>query len=234
MSSVRNVLFDIEPPKLYFLGISTMLKDIVLISKINSILDEPFFFASNFSVLIDKNKTAIVSDALQADYKAKLFDNQLLANKKEAQLKLKQIKSIFFLILIGVLIFLILFFYFRFHIKKNQAKRDLLLDEIEKLKNNANKELLVVSSKFELVREKIEHSISRKLNETDWKVLTILLEDPALSNKEIADKAYMSVDGIGSSLRRMYEYFEIKESKYKKILLLLEAIKSSNNPKIEV
>lgn len=186
------------------------------------------------SVLIDKNKTAIVSDALQADYKAKLFDNQLLANKKEAQLKLKQIKSIFFLILIGVLIFLILFFYFRFHIKKNQAKRDLLLDEIEKLKNNANKELLVVSSKFELVREKIEHSISRKLNETDWKVLTILLEDPALSNKEIADKAYMSVDGIGSSLRRMYEYFEIKESKYKKILLLLEAIKSSNNPKIEV
>ncbi len=113
------------------------------------------------SVLIDKNKTAIVSDALQADYKAKLFYNQLLANKKEAQLKLKQIKSIFFLILIGVLIFLILFFYFRFHIKKNQAKRDLLLDEIEKLKNNANKELLVVSSKFELVREKIEHSISR-------------------------------------------------------------------------
>ena len=84
------------------------------------------------------------------------------------------------------------------------------------------------------MREKIEHSISRKLNETDWKVLTILLEDPALSNKEIADKAYMSVDGIGSSLRRMYEYFEIKESKYKKISLLLEAIKSSNNPKIEV
>ena len=84
------------------------------------------------------------------------------------------------------------------------------------------------------MREKIEHSISRKLNETDWKVLTILLEDPALSNKEIADKAYMSVDGIGSSLRRMYEYFEIKVSKYKKISLLLEAIKSSNNPKIEV
>lgn len=56
MSSIRNVLFDIEPPKLYFLGISTLLKDIVLISKMNSILDEPFFFASNFSVLIDKKE----------------------------------------------------------------------------------------------------------------------------------------------------------------------------------
>jgi len=61
-------------------------------------------------------------------------------------------------------------------------------------------------------------------------VLTILLEDPTISNKEIADKASMSIDGISSSLRRMYEYFEIKESKYKKISLLLEAVKSSNNP----
>ena len=186
------------------------------------------------SVLIDKNKNAIVSEALQADYKAKLFNNQLEANKKEAQLKLKQLKLVYSLILIGGLIILILFFYFRFRIKKNQAKRDLLIDEIEKLKSNANKELMVVSSKFELGREKIEHSINRKLNETDWKVLTILLEDPSIANKEIADKANMSVDGIGSSLRRMYEYFEIKESKYKKISLLLEAIKSSNNPKIDV
>lgn len=186
------------------------------------------------SVLIDKNKIAIVSEALQADYKAKLVDNQLVANKKEAQLKLKQLKLIYSLILIGGLIILSLFFYFRFHTKKNQAKRDLLLDEITKLKNNANKELMVVSSKFELVREKIEHSISRKLNETDWNVLIILLDDPALSNKKIADKANMSIDGIGSSLRRMYKYFEIKESKYMKISLLLEAIKSSHNPKIEV
>jgi tetratricopeptide (TPR) repeat protein len=186
------------------------------------------------SVLIDKNKIAIVSEALQADYQAKLVDNQLVANKKEAQLKLKQLKLIYSLILIGGLIILSLFFYFRLHTKKNQAKRDLLLDEITKLKNNANKDLMVVSSKFELVREKIEHSISRKLNETDWKVLTILLEDPAVSNKEIADMANMSVDGIGSSLRRMYEYFEIKESKYKKISLLLEAIKLSNNSKIGV
>lgn len=56
MNQINKVLFDIEPPKLYFLGISTMLKDIVLISKINSILDEPFFFASNFAALIDKKE----------------------------------------------------------------------------------------------------------------------------------------------------------------------------------
>ncbi|MDA9262373.1 winged helix-turn-helix domain-containing protein, partial [bacterium] len=64
---------------------------------------------------------------------------------------------------------------------------------------------------------------------TDWKVLSILLEDPVIPNKEIADKAFLSVDGINSSLRRMYEYFEIKESKYKKISLLMESIKISNS-----
>ncbi len=57
----------------------------------------------------------------------------------------------------------------------------------------------------------------------------MLLDDPVITNKEIAEKACMSVDGIGSSLRRMYEYFEIKESKYKKITLLLEAIRISNS-----
>jgi DNA-binding CsgD family transcriptional regulator len=66
------------------------------------------------------------------------------------------------------------------------------------------------------------------VNETDWNVLNILLKEPDISNKEIAEKAFMSVDGIGSSLRRMYLYFDIKESKYKKISLITEAIKMSS------
>ena len=87
---------------------------------------------------------------------------------------------------------------------------------------------------FRLNRTSIESHIDKKLNETDWKVLNILLDDPVITNKEIAEKAFRSVDGIGSSLRRMYEYFEIKESKYKKISLLLEAIKTSNGPIVSV
>ncbi len=181
------------------------------------------------SVIIEGNKTAIVREALRADYNAKLFDNRLEAEKREAQLKLRQLKLVYSLVLIGAIIILILFFYYRFRIKKNKAKRDLLLDEIEKLKRIANKELLVDYHKFELSRKKLETRLDRKLNETDWKVLNILLDDPAISNKEISEKADKSIDGIGSSLRRMYEYFEIKESKYKKITLLLEAIRISNS-----
>jgi len=69
---------------------------------------------------------------------------------------------------------------------------------------------------------------NRKLNNTDWNVLTILLADPVISNKNIATKAFMSFDGISSSLKRMYEYFNLSESKYKKIALLLDAVKRSS------
>ena len=48
-------------------------------------------------------------------------------------------------------------------------------------------------------------------------------------NKEISEKALLSVDGVGSSLRRMYDYFEIRETKYKKIVLLNKVIKISKS-----
>ena len=186
------------------------------------------------SVRIEKNKTAIVKEALKSDYNAKLFDNRLEAEKNEAQLKLKQLRLIYSLILIGAIIILILFFYYRFQIKKNQIQQEYLLDEIERLKSVETSSILFTGNSFQLNRISIERHIDKKLNETDWKVLNILLDDPVITNKEIAEKAFMSIDGIGSSLRRMYEYFEIKESKYKKISLLLKAIKTSNDPTISI
>ncbi|MEJ6737221.1 MAG: tetratricopeptide repeat protein, partial [Flavobacteriales bacterium] len=178
------------------------------------------------SVLIETNKTAVIREALKADYNAKLFDNRLESEKNEAQLKLKQLRLVYSLILIGAIIILILFFYYRFRIKKNQIQQEYLLDEIERLKSVETSSISFAGNNFQLNRTSIESHIDKKLNETDWKVLNILLDEPVITNKEIAEKAFMSVDGIGSSLRRMYEYFEIKESKYKKISLLLEAIKT--------
>jgi tetratricopeptide (TPR) repeat protein len=104
----------------------------------------------------------------------------------------------------------------------------VLNSETEQLKPDQFNNLAVNSNEFQLVREKIEATINRKLNATDWSVLNILLKEPDISNKEIAEKTFMSVDGIGSSLRRMYTYFDLKESKYKKISLVMEAIKASS------
>ncbi|MFT4697042.1 MAG: tetratricopeptide (TPR) repeat protein [Flavobacteriaceae bacterium] len=181
------------------------------------------------SIQQEKNNFAVVSEAVKNDFELKVYENKLENEKEKAALKVSQLKRTFFILITSSLLIFCIVFYFRSKIKKNQAKRELLLNEIEKLKNNANKGLIVDSNKFELNKEKIEHAINRKLNETDWKVLNLLLENPVITNKEIAEKVFMSVDGIGSSLRRMYEYFNIKESKYKKISLLLEGIKISNN-----
>ena len=103
-----------------------------------------------------------------------------------------------------------------------------MLNEIKELKSKGNVPVQLVAPKFQLIRSKIEHAIGKKINETDWNVLNILLEDPVISNKDIAVKAYLTVDGIGSCLRRMYVAFDLKGSKYKKIALIMKAIKLSN------
>ena len=144
------------------------------------------------------------------------------------ELQTNQFKRTFGIVSLGLIIITSLFSYYRRNEKKNRKRREELLEEVKKLKRNQGNELVFDSNKFELNRQRIETSINRSLNETDWTVLNIPLKNLVLSNKEIGEKAFLNADGIGSSLRRMYEYFEIKDSQYKKISLLLKAIKISN------
>ena len=126
-----------------------------------------------------------------------------------------------------MLVFIIVF-YARARINKHRRQKELLLNELDKLKSAKGSSISLNADNFQLDVVKIEQAINRKMNETDWKVLNILLEDPVISNKGIAEKAFLSVNGIASSLRRMYFNFDIKESKYMKISLIMAAIKISN------
>ncbi|MDB9881630.1 tetratricopeptide repeat protein [Bacteroidia bacterium] len=182
------------------------------------------------SMQIESDGYAVVRETIKSDYELRIYETKLESEKEKVELELKQLKTTYGIVSISAIIISLLIFYLLSASRKNKKRRGQLLDEIKNLKENTATELVVDSNKFELKREKIDLKLERNLNETDWKVLNILLEDPAITNKEIAEKAHMSIDGIGSSLRRMYEYFEIKESKYKKITLLLEAIKISNAP----
>ena len=101
-----------------------------------------------------------------------------------------------------------------------------MLEEIKFLKENKVNAILD-SNKLELSKQKIDSHLNRVLNETDWRVLLILLDNPMVLNKEIAEKSNMSIDGIGSSLRRMYDYFEINQTKYKKVALIHKAVNIS-------
>lgn len=181
------------------------------------------------SLLIEEDNIAVIRETIQSEYEIKLFNTQLENEKAQAQIKLAQLKRTYGILLTSLALILLTIFYARSRIKTQHRQKEDLLKEIERLKQEGSTSIALSSNGFELDQNIIEKSIGRKLNETDWKVLNILLDDPVISNKDIAARVFMSVDGIGSCLRRMYEAFEIKESKYKKISLIMKAIKVSNS-----
>lgn len=183
------------------------------------------------SLNAEEDNLTVIREAIQGEYSYRLAQNRLKHQKIQSDLKISQIKRTYAIVFGALLIIIILFVYFRSKISKGRALRNQLLQELERLKSlqqETTQNEASPTTGFQLNREKIENAISRELNETDWNILNFLLEDPVISNKDLAEKIFLSVDGTGSALRRMYEHFEIKESKYKKISLLLEAVKLSN------
>ena len=182
----------------------------------------------NDSLQLAKNNFAVAREAVKNEFEEKLKQEQLESEKAQALLKLKQLKTNITIVGIAVLVLSLLVWRIRSNNVKNKKQLQRLLEELETLKKPSQKEPLMPVEIFQLNRHILEKALGRQLNDTDWNVLNILLENPVITNKEIAEKAFLSVDGIGSSLRRMYEYFDVGETKYKKIALLNHAIKLSN------
>ena len=180
------------------------------------------------SLLIEEDNLALTGKALQSKHDLELLNKQLENEKIQSALRLNQLKRTFAIISVSSFFILITVLYARSSILKQRSEKNNLLKEIKELKSKGNSPVQLVAQKFHLIRDKIENAIGKKINETDWKVLNILLDDPVISNKDIAAKAFLTVDGIGSCLRRMYIAFDLKESKYKKIALIMKAIKLSN------
>ncbi len=186
------------------------------------------YIVYNDSIVKEQSNLELIKEVVNQEFKINLTKTKQSYEKSEKDLKRNQLIKLISIILICSLIVFSIYYYFRKKNISNRKKSEELLEEIKKLKSDNPSSLVVNASEFQLHRDKIEQSINRKLNDTDWNVLNILLKEPDISNKEIAKKAFLSIDGIGSSLRRMYFYFDIKESKYKKISLIMEAIKASN------
>ncbi len=127
------------------------------------------------------------------------------------------------------------FLYFRKRTRLN-SERQLLLKEVELLKESALSKAVIPGKKeadLELNKEAIENHIKIKLNPTDWSILTILYQNPVTSNQELADQISLSIDGVGSSLKKMYFNFDLVDTKrsQKKLELIVKASRMSNTPK---
>jgi tetratricopeptide (TPR) repeat protein len=184
------------------------------------------------SAATQKLKLDIMRQVIQKDYEDKLLKKDVESEESQLELKANYRNK-----LIGIIVFIFiligtLLYYSRTKIIQEKQKGEELFNELNSLKKQMGK-VVGMEKNGDLNKEKLEKATNKKINETDWNVLNILLEDPVISNKDLADKAYMSIDGIGSSLRRMYEYFDIPNSKYMKIVLLLKAIKISNQGNLQ-
>jgi len=117
--------------------------------------------------------------------------------------------------------------------KKLVQKIDLLEQELETAKQVKVKVPELISSKIEqanvvaLKKDKIEKAINSKLGESSWMILNLLFKNPSISNKEIAKQMNLSVEGVSSSLRRMYNTFNIVATSNKKLNLIMTATRIS-------
>ena len=192
-----------------------------------SMFEKHTVFKDSFQ--LEKNKILIIKETIKSEYEQKLQQNKAINEKENAIVKLTYTYRIYFVI--SIIIVLVILFVYAFRTKniKTRKELDALLLEINMLKRKEQLNILVDPSNFELNKEKIQASINRKLNKTDWSVLNVLLQNPEASNKQIAEKVFLSIDGIGSSLRRMYQFFDLKQTKYKKVLLIKRAIEISKD-----
>lgn len=157
-----------------------------------------FFNLYNDSIQVRVESYAVARETVKNEYEKILFEANLSSELEKNNLKITQVKKLAAIIFISILLILLIIYLTFLSHKKNNKKRDALLEEIKFLKEN-KVDAILNSNKLELSKQKIDSHINRVLNETDWRVLLILLDNPMVLNKEIAEKSNMSIDGIGSS-----------------------------------
>lgn len=194
------------------------------------------FMSYKDSIEIEEQRIALIRQAMNESFEVERSQDLLARQEERQTLERQQSSRTTLIVSIGLATIALLVFLMRMRQRSQEKERLELLAELEELrtaKSSTQEDgitpAIVFSEGFQLDRVKIRRSIEKDLNETDWKVLELLAKDPVMSNRELAERSYRSIDGIGSSLRRMYVLFSVKESKYKKISLILKAIKLSGS-----
>jgi len=106
------------------------------------------------------------------------------------------------------------------------------LAEIENLKTNILLNTVLhpdVSKEETWSKAAIEKIWEVKLNESDWKIIDTIKNDPMLNNQEIADNVTLSLEGVRSSLKKMYRLANLeKRSPNQKLNLIHNLLKALN------
>lgn len=155
----------------------------------------------------------------QKDYKAELDKIQFNSRRNQ-----------FLIVGLTLLLGLATGFYVRKKYRYFLETQINLLKKIEELKEKLATQTISSTGKrkeLSLDKTKIETAINNKIGESSWLILNLIFENPSISNKEIAEKVSLSIEGVSSSLRRMYTAFDVKGKGNKKVTLLMKAVNIS-------
>jgi hypothetical protein len=181
-------------------------------------------------ILQDESKdTTIRLEALRQyctnDILIKKFEKGIEGEKMRHNNLLYLFLGVFFTTILGFIIF------FRKRKKQNLLERDKLLLQIEFVEKKLSLQSIPVTlhsqKLFVLNKEKVEKAINTKIGESSWMILNLIFKNPSISNKEIAKEVSLSLEGVSSSLRRMYQAFDVSTASNKKITLIMKAARLS-------
>jgi DNA-binding NarL/FixJ family response regulator len=154
------------------------------------------------------------------------------------KLSLVSITVAYWALFLGMgLVLIVVFLYLWEKIIKTREKQKELIDKIavleEKIAKQAANKPTPEKKETSLDKAKIEKAIDTKIGTSSWGILKLMNEKPSISNKEIARQVSLSVEGVSSSLRRMYTSFGVKASNNKRIALVMKARYLSEAPPAE-
>jgi len=185
------------------------------------------FHALQDSILSVQNQKAILSHEYKIKSKEEILKNQIVYEQKLRETQLHSQRNLFLIIGFVLLVGIVTGLYIRDRHRRILQKRNQLIQKVEKLKGKlATQSVSSVKKRKELNlnKAKIEAAIDNKIGESSWLILNLIFENPSISNKDIAEKVSLSVEGVSSSLRRMYTAFGIKSKGNKKVTLLMRAV----------
>lgn len=200
-------------------------------SLLNNLQDGSMDSALHMEALVNIQEASGFKSEGKLSYEKKLEEISLNFEKEiKTHQKWNENLILLFLGAITLAIFAVGFFMKNWK-KSNLREKEKLGKQIEDLKKKLSAQSVATSKKdkksFSLDKEKLEKAINNRLGESSWKILNLIFENPSISNKEIAEQVSLSVEGVSSSLRRMYQAFEINTSSNKKITLIMKATRLS-------
>jgi tetratricopeptide (TPR) repeat protein len=179
-----------------------------------------------------ENQRALFNLEAKATYDKQKLAEKISHDKELAQQALKAQRQRFLLISVLGLIIIVFLSLLKFRKDRNMQERNKLLHEIELLKERVTAHAVStggVRQELSLNKDRIETHLGAFLGESSWNILTVIFDKPSISNKELAGEVFLSLDGLSSSLRRMYKAFQVntESSRNKKIALITKAMKIS-------